>query len=269
MLHELTFVRKDPDGTMRFLLDWKTPVATKDRDVFDEETLLPIVPSDEIVQLRKAWLNRPLWSFGPQEAAVRIASPADTRDVDLGAGKTMKIVRIYHVAKPTTWRMNNGSWSWIGEDTYPYGPEPTGPKDPFLVVYSMPGAEFFPGENPKWSPAESSRAHDLRNYSPPFRLIFGSWLLELMFTPKAPNADVRRLLTPSKKKSVKNVDVDEDQYWNGLTHSQLAWLQGWPKFYRPKTELLRENVWYFYDGNFTYYFSGDHVAKFIKDTLPH
>lgn len=265
MLHELTFVRQDADGTRRFLLDWKTPVSTKSTDILRKKALLRIVPSAHVSELRRLWVNRPLWCYGPQEAILEILSPDSDAKVRVAPGESMRIARIYQLAQPPSWDLLSASWGREGEDSWPGGPAPALVTDPLLVVYSMPTAVFSPTENTGWTSAELRRARDRRNYTPPFKFVMGSWLLDRMFSSVPPSSAIRKAIRRDAKASYGG----NESFRRGLSRRELAWIAGWPKFRRSKATLLTASWWGYADGNFSYIFKGDRVIRFIKDPVPH
>ena len=265
MLHELTFVREGADGTNHFLLDWKAPVSTKSRAIFRKEVLLPIVTMAHVVNLRRRWANRPLWCYGPQEAIQEILSPASDAQVQVAPGKSLRIVRIYQLAQSPSWDLLGASWGRESEDSWPGGPTVSPVTDPLLVVYSMQGAEFSPLENTGWTAAELRRTRDRRNYTPPFKVIMGSWLLDRMFSLVPPTPAMRRAIRRDERATY----AGSENFRRGLTRRELAWAAGWPKFRRSKCELLKAPWWGYDDGNFSYIFKNGRVSRFIKDPVPH
>jgi hypothetical protein len=260
---ELTLVRRDEHGASHLLLDGKRHVVTKDRDPFQEHELVPLVESPELAALRRRYLGRRVWTYGDLSAWREALRPRTSASSGVKPGRSLKIARIYQIAKVPIDFSKNGSWGKGLDLQGRYKPRDYGDESPFLLVYDLPDLRLTSWSGSDlWSKEDERRAEDPRSYGLPYNVFVGSWFFDRLFSLRPPTPETARAIRRVEARS----RAGEDSLL-GLTHVQVAWAFGWPMARKPISQLLKEPTWTYGD-MYRVVFKKGKAASFHQ-SMPH
>ncbi|MEQ1932539.1 MAG: hypothetical protein ABL962_01480 [Fimbriimonadaceae bacterium] len=250
-MRKLIFMSNDLKGGSHFQLDGVGEIVSKSPKLFGLDTLVPLVESKPLADLRRQYEGKPLWSYASH--TLWCDHPGGRIEGSTGTSPLVpiKVNPLYQLARQQV-KFRSGTEGWQNFSM-------SGELDPayngsamFVFIVSAPGWKLGSVTNEATMLQRRESA-----FGPTYFLISETWSLPQRFSLTPPPDWAKRAIRRRRNGG----------QLKGLSHWEVAWVFGWPGERKPLAEMLKAEIWdfeYFYEIRF----KNDRVVS-VYQHLPH
>lgn len=226
------------------------------RKLFEPDSLASLVESAGVAALRKKYAGKHVWTYGPQDLWCEQPGGKLEADVDTSPLSSIKIERIYQLARKRARFREGGSGFGDFEVYGDLDPTYYGSDEMYVFIFTAPKLRITGGGG-NFTDRDWVRSR----FGPLYTLILGTWSLPQRYSLKPPPAWAQRAFI----KLSTSTDYGRDLI--GLSHREVAWAYGWPGTKQSFSVILTKRVWDF-DHGYNLTFANDRVVEGWRH-LPH
>ncbi len=238
--HRLDFVRRGADGVSHFRLDGVKPVKVRSNNLYDEDSLIPLVESPKLKELRHRYEGHKVWLYGGGSFFAESINPRVSVLASVPIRDSVVVARIYQLAKQDISFSSNDIIKESGlELRGSYRADELAGAGPLLFIFKSPNRRDLSWGFP-FEEAGSHRHWTASSFGETYYIYPEDWYFEQLFSLKSPSrAEVRagNRIPPS-------LDMgDISKKLAGMTRREVAIWFGFPLENKPLPEIMKEPEW--------------------------